>query len=103
MAFPDIRADRVSVDPPCSSVVVRPKLFDYTTNEEVNALATYQRQFLRAASKIVKPKGIIVYSTCTMTVGENKAVIDNMIKEQGLELIDQAYYFWFTGKFTFSS
>ncbi len=28
-----------------------------------------------------------------MTVVENEAVIDTMIKEQGLELIDQAYYF----------
>lgn len=101
VAFPSIRTDRVSVDPPCSSVGVRPKLFDYTTNEEVNALATYQRQFLRTASKIVKPKGIIVYSTCTMTVVENEAVIDNMIKEQGLELIDQAYYFGSRGNSLF--
>ena len=91
--LPSLKPDRVLVDPPCSSIGVRPSLFDYTTNEEVSALARYQRQFLMAASRIVKPKGIIVYCTCTLTVEENEKVVESVIEKAKLEIVEQAFFY----------
>ncbi|MHC1591039.1 MAG: PUA domain-containing protein [Candidatus Helarchaeales archaeon] len=66
------KADRVIVDPPCSALGVRPKLFDETTCKDVENHSNYQKFFLHLAAKIVKPGGFIVYSTCTLTREENE-------------------------------
>jgi len=91
--LPSLKPDRVLVDPPCSSIGVRPSLFDYTTSEEISALARYQRQFLMVASRIVKPKGIVVYCTCTLTVEENEKVVESVIEKTKLEIVEQAFFY----------
>ncbi len=84
--FPWIRADRVLVDPPCSALGIRPKLGDRKTYKEILMLRNYQIQFLRAASRILKPGGTIVYSTCTVTLEENEEVVEEVLeKEKCLE------------------
>ncbi len=90
--FPFLRADYVLLDPPCSSLGVVPKIDDYKRYEDVISLANYQRQFLRAASKLLKPGGILVYSTCTITYIENENNIIYAVEELGFELED-AYPF----------
>jgi 16S rRNA (cytosine967-C5)-methyltransferase len=68
--FPEVKADRVLVDPPCSALGVTPKLYSGKTAEEIRSLAQYQRQFLKVAAKIARPGGVVVYSVCTMTLEE---------------------------------
>lgn len=80
--FPWLRADEVVVDPPCSTLGVRPKLEDRKKYEDILTLKKYQLQFLKAASKIVKPGGAIVYSTCTVTVEENEEVVEELLEEE---------------------
>jgi predicted RNA-binding protein (TIGR00451 family) len=80
--FPWIRADKVLVDPPCSALGVRPKLGDRKTYRDILTLRGYQAQFLRAASRILKPGGTIVYSTCTVTLEENEEVVEEIIEEE---------------------
>ncbi|MCS7099042.1 MAG: SAM-dependent methyltransferase [Sulfolobales archaeon] len=80
--YPWLRADEVIVDPPCSALGVRPKLEDRKKYEEVLALKKYQLQFLKAASRIVKPGGSIVYSTCTVTLEENEEVVEELLNEE---------------------
>lgn len=76
-------ADRVLVDPPCSNLGVRP-LLDYSrTLKDVISLSSYQRQFLKAASRILKPGGVLVYSTCTLTMAENEENIVYAVEELG--------------------
>jgi 16S rRNA (cytosine967-C5)-methyltransferase len=87
--FPTLKADRVIVDPPCSALGVRPKLYEETTYRRVGGCAEYQKHFMRAASRIVKRGGVIVYSTCTLTLEENEAVVRFSMDELGLELEDQ--------------
>ena len=62
-----LEPDKVLVDPPCTGLGVTPKLSLETNAKDVDALANYQKQFLKTASKIVKPGGTIVYSVCTIT------------------------------------
>lgn len=73
--FPGLKADRVLVDPPCSALGVRPKLYEDATVEEVNGCAKYQKQFLKTASRIVRGGGAVVYSTCTLTIEENEDIM----------------------------
>ena len=87
--FPTLRADRVIVDPPCSALGVRPKLYEDATYTRVKGCAEYQKQFMRAASRIVKTGGAVVYSTCTLTLEENEEVALYAVEELGLELEDQ--------------
>ena len=91
--LPHLEADRVVIDPPCSALGVRPKLYDYKKDAEIQALANYQRQFLKAASRIVKPGGVIVYSTCTLTLEENESVVEFGVEECGLDVEKQDYFF----------
>lgn len=83
---PSLKADRVLVDPPCTALGVRPKLYEEATAAEVYSSAEFQKQFLRAAAAIVKPGGVVVYSTCTLSYQENEEVALFATDELGLEL-----------------
>ncbi len=65
-------ADKILLDPPCSSLGVRPKVYDHKTYKMVQDVARYQRQFIRTAWNLLKPCGVLVYSTCTLTIAENE-------------------------------
>lgn len=82
------KADRVLVDPPCSNLGVRPRLVDDRGVRDVASLSSYQRQFLKAAARVVKPGGYIVYSTCTLTLEENEENIVYAVEELGLESVE---------------
>ncbi len=68
--YPSLRPDAILLDPPCSALGVRPKLYDKKTRRDVEALACLQRQLLKVAAKILKPGGTLVYSVCTATANE---------------------------------
>ncbi|VAI90029.1 unnamed protein product [Triticum turgidum subsp. durum] len=68
--------DRVLLDAPCSALGLRPRLFaGEETLESLRKNATYQRRLFDQAVKLVRPGGIIVYSTCTINPGENEALV----------------------------
>lgn len=83
------RADKVIVDPPCTGLGVVPKLGVDMTEADVQNLSDYQRQFLTAASHIVRDGGVIVYSVCTITWKECEGVLDHAIDRLGL-VLDEA-------------
>ncbi|MEM4768851.1 MAG: SAM-dependent methyltransferase, partial [Saccharolobus sp.] len=69
--------DKVIIDPPCSALGIRPKLYDKKTKQDILNFHNYQKQFLNSAYKILKKGGILIYSTCTVTTWENEKVIDD--------------------------
>ncbi|MEM0173035.1 MAG: RsmB/NOP family class I SAM-dependent RNA methyltransferase, partial [Sulfolobaceae archaeon] len=69
--------DKVIIDPPCSALGIRPKIFDKKSKDDLLKLSLYQKQFINAAYKILKPNGILVYSTCTVTFLENEEIIND--------------------------
>lgn len=90
LRFKENTFDKILLDPPCSALGIRPKLFDGIRERDIVISATYQRGFLKAAVKLVKKNGIIVYSTCTLDPLENelniKFITDNFdveVEEQG--------------------
>ncbi|PRW33141.1 Ribosomal RNA small subunit methyltransferase B isoform A [Chlorella sorokiniana] len=67
--------DRVLLDAPCSGTGVLAKRADLRwrrTPEEVEQMAGLQGQLLAAAASVVKPGGLLVYSTCSLEAVENQ-------------------------------
>jgi len=90
--------DKVVVDPPCSSIGVRPKLFDNTTEKEILDSAKFQKNFLHQAKEFLKPGGEVVYSTCTLEPEENELNIKYAVEKLDFELIKQDIFLGSVGK-----
>ena len=87
-----LRADKILLDPPCSALGVRPKLYEEKNWHDVIALAEYQKQFLKAAYYVLDKGGLLVYSTCTITVHENEGIVKYAVNKLGFKLISQRYF-----------
>ena len=80
------RADRVLADVPCSGLGVvrrKPEIKYKKLDKELRALPEKQLKILETASRYVKPGGVLVYSTCTISPRENGEVCDAFLKENG--------------------
>ncbi|HUB36845.1 MAG TPA: 16S rRNA (cytosine(967)-C(5))-methyltransferase RsmB [Solirubrobacteraceae bacterium] len=70
--------DRVLVDPPCSglgTLQARPDLRWRMAPERIEELAREQARILAAGARAVRPGGVLVYSTCTISRSENERQI----------------------------
>jgi 16S rRNA (cytosine967-C5)-methyltransferase len=70
--------DRVLVDPPCSglgTLQARADLRWRITPAAVDELAQTQRRILLAGADALRPGGVLVYSTCTISATENERLI----------------------------
>ncbi|MNB81636.1 Ribosomal RNA small subunit methyltransferase B [compost metagenome] len=70
--------DRVLLDAPCSGLGVirrKPDLKWRKQPEDVDSIAGLQSELLQSVSALVKPGGVLVYSTCTTEQAENSAIV----------------------------
>ncbi|HSJ38369.1 MAG TPA: 16S rRNA (cytosine(967)-C(5))-methyltransferase RsmB [Planococcus sp. (in: firmicutes)] len=76
--------DRILVDAPCSGlgVIKRKPDIKYTKKEEdFSRLQEIQIELLEQAAQLLKPDGILVYSTCTVDNTENRGTAERFLKE----------------------
>ena len=76
--------DRVLVDAPCSGLGALRRNPDarWRVQPELPAkLASVQRKLLWNASTALRPGGILVYSTCTLTSDENDGVVEAFLED----------------------
>lgn len=81
--------DKILVDAPCSSLGIiqkRGEVTDWWSIEHSERLHTIQLKLLISAIKMAKPDGVIVYSTCTLSVEENELVLDKVFKNYPVEI-----------------
>ncbi len=79
--------DRILVDAPCSGEGDRARRdLEPADREDIEGLAELQKQLVKKASELLKPGGVIVYSTCTIAPEENEEVVEHALEETDLEL-----------------
>ena len=100
-AFPKTMGgfDRVLLDAPCSGlgVISRDQAVKMTrTVKDIMRTAHLQKELLRAAVDSVDAKGgagVIVYSTCSVSVFENEMVVDYILKHRDVKIVDSGLPF----------
>jgi 16S rRNA (cytosine967-C5)-methyltransferase len=82
---PAVRAvDAVLIDAPCTGTGTFRRHPDARWRLKASDLAVMsklQRDILRAASAVVKPGGLLVYSTCSLEIEENDAQVERFLAE----------------------
>ena len=95
-AYPKVMGgfDRVLLDAPCSGlgVISRDQAVKMTrTVKDIQRTAHLQKELLRAAVDAVDAKrgaGVIVYSTCSVSIFENEMVVDYILKNRDVKVVD---------------
>lgn len=83
------RADIVMADLPCSGLGVMGRKADIKflmTPEKIGQLAALQRNILSVVQRYVKPGGVLIYSTCTVSKAENEENMDWFVQHFPFEL-----------------
>ncbi|XP_007555713.1 putative methyltransferase NSUN6 isoform X2 [Poecilia formosa] len=70
--FPPESFDRVLLDAPCSGLGQRPNMASTWSLKEICSYPPLQRKLFQAAVRLLKKGGVLVYSTCTVTLSENE-------------------------------
>ncbi|MEH6358038.1 MAG: 16S rRNA (cytosine(967)-C(5))-methyltransferase RsmB [Pseudomonadales bacterium] len=77
--------DRILLDAPCSATgVIRrhPDIKLLRRDDDIPALAELQFEILSALWSLLKPRGILVYATCSVLPDENEQVIARFMGQQ---------------------
>ncbi|WP_442791036.1 RsmB/NOP family class I SAM-dependent RNA methyltransferase [Nocardia sp. NBC_01327] len=83
--------DRVLVDAPCTGLGAlrrRPEARWRRQPSDVGDLVKLQRELLSAAWDLVRPGGVVVYSTCSPHLAETVSVVSDMVRRTGAEQLD---------------
>ena len=89
----DIKFDKILVDPPCSSLGLRPRLVHNVDVKTIKSIAQYQKAILFACDKLLKDNGTIVYSTCTITKEENEEIVHHAVENMDYRVVEQDFVF----------
>ena len=90
---PSRQGDRVLLDAPCSGLGVLAKRADLRwnrTSEEIGELVHLQDELLDAAARLVRPGGLLVYSTCTIEPEENAQRVEAFLERQADFALERA-------------
>lgn len=85
--------DKVLVDAPCSGMGTLSKKPDIKwkrEGEDIAKLGMTQRAILENAARLVRPGGVLVYSTCTIEPEENHEIIRNFLETHPEFTVDHA-------------
>lgn len=87
LPLPEAAWEHIQLDPPCSgwgTVERHPSVMDIWKDDKVLPLVRLQRALLREAVRLLRPGGVLVYSTCTTNDEENEAQVRFACDELGL-------------------
>jgi 16S rRNA (cytosine967-C5)-methyltransferase len=88
--------DRILVDAPCSGLGTlrgHPEIKWRRQASDIERLGRLQRKILDNVARYLKPRGTLIYSTCTLTREENDDVVETFLAQhREFELADAARY-----------
>merc|ERR1712130_306278 len=73
--FPEDYFDRILLDAPCSGLGQRPQFYNKIKMKELRSFPKIQRKLFSSAIRLLKPGGVLVYSTCTNNSEENEKIV----------------------------
>lgn len=83
--------DQILLDSPCSgsgTLNIEDKNIEkYFTKQLIEKSVKTQTMLIKKAVKILKPGGIMVYSTCSVLQEENEDIIAQILKDKNLEIV----------------
>lgn len=85
-----MRFDRVLADVPCSGEGRFPGKREAErplSQSWIDKLVALQKRILLRAFDLLKPAGVLLYSTCTYNPEENEAVVDHLLKARRAKLL----------------
>lgn len=77
--------DRILVDAPCTGLGTlrsHPEAKWHREERDIQRLSALQKKILNRLSPYLKPGGILVYATCTLTREENEEVVEDFLARQ---------------------
>lgn len=78
--------DKITLDAPCSGEGMidlnNPKALEHWSVAHIKRLQSIQKKAIVTAWDLLRPGGIMVYSTCTMAPEEDEAVVDYLLRKQ---------------------
>ncbi|MEO5308358.1 transcription antitermination factor NusB [Corynebacterium sp. c3Ub_189] len=83
--------DRVLVDAPCSGLGAlrrRPEARWRKSEADIAELNQLQFELLSSALNLVRPGGVVIYSTCSPDLRETRGIVDRAVRELGAEELD---------------
>ena len=84
--------DKILIDAPCSGEGMfrkDPKLITAWQKNGPDYYSAIQKELVRCAVRMLKPGGMLVYSTCTFNKQENEDIITGLLSEHGeMSLVD---------------
>jgi 16S rRNA (cytosine967-C5)-methyltransferase len=81
--FPENTFDRILIDAPCSGLGLmrrRPEIRYNKSKKDILSLQKLQNEIIQAVSKVLKPGGELIYSTCTISKRENQEVVAQFLE-----------------------
>ena len=85
--------DRVLVDAPCSGLGTlrsHPEIKWHRNQTDIKRLSHLQRRIVDRVVHYLKPCGVLVYSTCTLTRDENEKVVEDFLKHHKEFVLENA-------------
>lgn len=89
--------DKVLVDAPCSGTGTlrrNPEIRWRLSADEIPALAAKQGRILKNAADMVRLRGRLVYSTCSVELEENEEVIEEFLARDGRFKLEKSVRTW---------
>ena len=80
--------DGVVLDAPCSATGTlrrHPELPYIRDGLDIGPLAKLQTRMLKAASRLVKPEGLLIYCTCSLEIEEGEKQIESFLSAFGMD------------------
>ncbi len=79
--------DRVLLDAPCSTEgrihSADPESYRYWSERKIKEMTQKQKRLIYSAVQVLKPGGVLVYSTCSFAPEENEAIVTHVLKKFG--------------------
>jgi 16S rRNA (cytosine967-C5)-methyltransferase len=87
--------DRILVDAPCTNTGVMRRRVDLRWRlrpEDFTRMANEQLIITRATIRLLKPGGVLVYSTCSLEPEENEEIVHRLIAELSILRLEEERY-----------